>query len=199
MGGLVLDKAVDEYNGFVVFQPIINGIGGNLVSVQSSRISTMLHQSSLLGILPPHTKQWVAPWTALFHGGKLSGSRSFLTENNCFLVLVYSAKTARILILMAIPGQTAFVFIADYFYKGTSTVNAIFVITYVAVGLLQVMILLYICHLLVHTMWRFKVDPDNSSIPYLTSLGDCIGSSLLLLAFMLLRYVGNEYDPTGNT
>lgn len=70
MGGLVLDKAVDEYSGFVVFQPIINGIGGNLVSVQSSRISTMLHQSCLLGMIPPHTKQWVAPWTALFHGGK---------------------------------------------------------------------------------------------------------------------------------
>lgn len=70
MGGLVLDSAVDKYDGFVVFQPIINGIGGNLVSVQSSRISTMLHQSTILGILPPHTRQWVAPWTALFSGGK---------------------------------------------------------------------------------------------------------------------------------
>lgn len=69
MGGLVLNQAFDEYDGFVVFQPIINGIGGNLVSVQSSRISTNLHQSSIIGILPPHTKQWVAPWTALFYGG----------------------------------------------------------------------------------------------------------------------------------
>ncbi|GLV45034.1 uncharacterized protein CBL_14393 [Carabus blaptoides fortunei] len=104
MGGLVLDSAVDKYDGFVVFQPIINGIGGNLVSVQSSRISTMLHQSTILGILPPHTKQWVAPWTALFSG-------------------VYSAKTARILILMAIPGQTIFVFIADYFFTWRITID----------------------------------------------------------------------------
>lgn len=70
MGGLVLDQAVQDYPGYVVFQPIINGIGGNLVSVQSSRISTMLHQTTLPGIFPPHTKHIVPPWSALFKGGK---------------------------------------------------------------------------------------------------------------------------------
>jgi len=69
-GGLVLDSAVGMYTTFVVFQPIINGIGGNLVSVQSSRISTMLHQSSLPGIIPPHTRLCVSPWAALFKGCK---------------------------------------------------------------------------------------------------------------------------------
>lgn len=70
LGGLVLDTAVEDYAGFVVFQPIINGIGGNLVSVQCSRISTMLHKTSIPGLIPPHTKQFVPPWTALFKGGK---------------------------------------------------------------------------------------------------------------------------------
>lgn len=69
LGGLVLDQAVDSFEGFVVFQPIINGIGGNLVSVQSSKISTRLHQSSIMGILPPHGKICELPWRALFHGG----------------------------------------------------------------------------------------------------------------------------------
>lgn len=69
MGGLVLDQAVDHFNGFVVFQPIINGIGGNLVSVQSSKISTMLHQSSILGIVPPHAEICESPWRALINGG----------------------------------------------------------------------------------------------------------------------------------
>lgn len=59
---------VDSYDGFEVFQPVINGIGGNLVSVQASRMSTMLHQSSIMGILPPHGKIWVFPWAALFVG-----------------------------------------------------------------------------------------------------------------------------------
>jgi len=65
----VLDAAVEVFNGFVVFQPIINGIGGNLVSVQASKISTMLHQSSIIGIIPPHTQIFEWPWRALFKGG----------------------------------------------------------------------------------------------------------------------------------
>lgn len=69
MGGLVLDAAVGHFPGFVLFQPIINGIGGNLVSVQASKISTMLHQSSLIGIIPPHAKIFEYPWRALLSGG----------------------------------------------------------------------------------------------------------------------------------
>jgi len=67
-GGLVLEQMIQDYPGSEVFQPIINGIGGNLVSVQASRMSTMLHQSSIMGILPLHGKILVFPWTALFAG-----------------------------------------------------------------------------------------------------------------------------------
>lgn len=56
------------------------------------------------------------------------------------------------------------------------------------------MLLLYIAHVIIHAMWRFKIDPDSSSIPYLTALGDFLGSSLLLLAFMFLRYIGHQYE-----
>lgn len=76
MGGLVLDQAVDQFPGFVVFQPIINGIGGNLVSVQASKISTMLHQSSILGIVPPHASICESPWRALFRGGEYTPVRT---------------------------------------------------------------------------------------------------------------------------
>jgi solute carrier family 41 len=177
LGGLVLDSAVDQFTGFVVFQPIINGIGGNLVSVQASRISTMLHKTSLKGVIPPHTKQWVWPWKALIRG-------------------VLPAKSARILLLMMIPGQTVFVFVADLIYnEGVSCVYPAFALTYVGVSLLQIMLLLYIAHIMIHTMWRFKMDPDNSAIPYLTALGDLLGSSLLLLAFIFLRAIHQDYTP----
>jgi solute carrier family 41 len=48
------------------------------------------------------------------------------------------------------------------------------------------MILLYTAHLLIHLMWKWKVDPDNSAIPLLTAFGDLLGSSLLALAFFCL-------------
>ena len=42
-GGLILDSAVSKFSGIAVFQPVFNGVGGNLVAVQASRISTHLH------------------------------------------------------------------------------------------------------------------------------------------------------------
>lgn len=60
------------------------------------------------------------------------------------------------------------------------------------------MILLFIAHVMIHAMWRYKIDPDSSSIPYLTALGDLLGSSLLLLAFVFLRYIGKEYESKAN-
>ncbi|KAK9297880.1 hypothetical protein QLX08_008545 [Tetragonisca angustula] len=173
-GGLVLDQVVDSFNGFVIFQPIINGIGGNLVSVQASRISTTLHQTTIMGILPPHSKIFIAPWKALFRGS------------------LY-AKTARILICMAIFGETIFIFAADYIRNGTSTLRVYFVLSYIVMAVLQVMLLLYVAHVIIHAMWRYKIDPDNSAIPYLTALGDLSGTILLAIAFWFLISIHQEY------
>lgn len=127
MGGIVLEAAVNNFSGFVVFQPIINGIGGNLVSVQASKISTMLHQSSLPGIIPPHAKIFEMPWRALFKGTPYS-------------------KTARILILMSIPGQVLFIFVADYIHMGSTTIGAPFMLSYLTVSLIQVRFELFFFH-----------------------------------------------------
>ncbi|KAF5286514.1 hypothetical protein FQA39_LY16290 [Lamprigera yunnana] len=177
MGGLILDQAVGQFRGFVVFQPIVNGVGGNMASVHISRMSTMLQKSSLPGIIPPHSKLCVSPWTALVTG-------------------VLSAKTARILILMSIFGQSIFVFVADVVYnRGVSTVAPAFVFTYLFVSVLQIIILLYISHLFTHFLWKLKINPDNAAIPFLTALGDLFGSSFLLIAFIFLQCVGQQYQP----
>ena len=34
IGGLILDFTVKKFAGVAVFQPVINGVGGNLVAVQ---------------------------------------------------------------------------------------------------------------------------------------------------------------------
>jgi solute carrier family 41 len=57
------------------------------------------------------------------------------------------------------------------------------------------MLLLYMAHVMIHAMWRYKIDPDSAAIPYLTAFGDLFGSSLLLAAFIFLRAIGHEYDP----
>lgn len=133
------------------------------------------------------------------------------------------AKTARILILMSIPGQILFIYLADYIHMSTSTIGFSFVLSYMFVSLLQVRIsqyffsslqidayvkciffffffqictLLYIAHIMIHAMWKYKIDPDNSAIPYLTALGDLFGSSLLAVAFLFLSAIGSPYGES---
>lgn len=43
-------------------------------------------------------------------------------------------------------------------------------------------------------MWKYKIDPDNSAIPFLTALGDLFGSCLLVLAFTFMMSIGQPYD-----
>lgn len=52
IAGLIFDLAVENYETIALLQPIINGVGANLVAVQASRISTYFHQRSSLGIMP---------------------------------------------------------------------------------------------------------------------------------------------------
>ena len=53
--------------------------------------------------------------------------------------------------------------------------------------------MLYVAHIMIHAMWRFKIDPDNSAIPYLTALGDLSGTLLLAGALWFLKEINREY------
>lgn len=60
---------------------------------------------------------------------------------------------------------------------------------------LQVAFLLYSAHIMVHWMWVKRIDPDNSAIPYLTALGDLLGTALLAASFSILYEIGDkDYD-----
>ncbi|XP_072945952.1 solute carrier family 41 member 2 isoform X2 [Epargyreus clarus] len=174
IGGIVLDQAVDRFTGYEVFQPIVNGIGGNLVCVQSSRLATHLHQTAIPGILPENTRIVEWPWKTLFFG-------------------TAAAKVARMLIVLAVFGQIIFMIVADFVYQGFVSIQVAFGITYVICSILQVMVLLYLAYILIHFMWKKKKDPDNAAIPYLTALGDLLGSIFLGLAFVILSIFGLEY------
>ncbi|GIX69314.1 solute carrier family 41 member 1 [Caerostris extrusa] len=168
IGGCILDFAVDRFHGIAVFQPVINGVGGNLVAVQASRISTYLHQRSKLGILPPEDAEFI------------NGIHS---------------TTARVLILMVIPGHLVFTYGIRFVNAGHTSVTGMFLTFYLLAALIQVAVLLYAAHVMVYWMWLKHIDPDNSAIPYLTALGDLLGTALLALAFMILYEIGDkDYD-----
>lgn len=50
---------------------------------------------------------------------------------------------------------------------------------------------------MIHWMWVKRIDPDNSAIPYLTALGDLLGTALLAVAFSVLYTLGDKDSDVG--
>ncbi|XP_028265792.1 solute carrier family 41 member 1 isoform X1 [Parambassis ranga] len=166
-GGLILDKTVSDPNfeGMAVFTPVINGVGGNLVAIQASRISTYLHFWSIPGVLPYKMRQhWPNPCITFFSSG-------------------VNSKSARVLLMLVIPGHLVFLYAISLLQGEEAPITVAFTVCYLSAALLQVAILLYVADLIVRLMWRRSLDPDNFSIPYLTALGDLLGTGFLALCF----------------
>ncbi|MEQ2260721.1 hypothetical protein XENORESO_000605, partial [Xenotaenia resolanae] len=172
-GGLILDKTVSDPNfkGMAVFTPVINGVGGNLVAIQASRISTYLHFWSDPGVLPSKMSQhWPNPCITFFSSG-------------------VNSKSARVLLMLVIPGHLVFLYAISLLQGEEAPVTVAFTICYLCAALLQVAILLYVADLIVRLMWRRSLDPDNFSIPYLTALGDLLGTGFLALCFRCVSLI----------
>ncbi|XP_043978250.1 solute carrier family 41 member 1-like isoform X1 [Gambusia affinis] len=170
IGGLILDKTVSNpsFEGMAVFTPIINGVGGNLVAVQASRMSTYLHYWSVPGALPVKmSADCPGPCTA-------------------FCSSDVNSKSARVLVALVVPGHLLFLYTVQLLRGGHTAMTPTFIICYLCAALLQVLVLLYSSVLMVRWLWRRSLDPDNYSIPYLTALGDLLGTAFLALTFRFL-------------
>ncbi|XP_036613736.1 solute carrier family 41 member 1 isoform X2 [Trichosurus vulpecula] len=182
VGGLILDKTVSDPNfaGMAVFTPVINGVGGNLVAVQASRISTYLHMNGMPGeSSEPAPRRCPSPCTTFFSPD-------------------VNSRSARVLFLLVVPGHLVFLYTISCMQGGHTTLTLIFIIFYMTAALLQVLILLYIADWMVHWMWGRGLDPDNFSIPYLTALGDLLGTGLLALSFHVLWLIGDRDTDVGD-
>lgn len=180
-GGLILDFTVSQYKGVAVFQLVINGVGGNLVAVQASRISTELHSILSPGNLPNYFSLCINPCAAFCDSKKTT-----------------HAGTARMLMLMVIPGHLIFSYTISYLQAGHTSFTPIFMVVYLSAALIQVFLLLYIAQIMILRMWKCGVDPDNSAIPYLTALGDLLGTFLLGIAFQILYLIGDRDSDVGD-
>ncbi|KAL7882504.1 hypothetical protein SRHO_G00001620 [Serrasalmus rhombeus] len=181
IGGLILDKTVSDPNlaGIVVYTPVINGIGGNLVAIQSSRISTHLHFHSSPGEVPDEAKGCYYPCRTFCGSGA-------------------NHRSAQVLLLLVVPGHVIFLYTIHLMKSGHTTLTPIFMAVYLAAALLQVFLLLCIADWMVHSMWKSGKDPDSFSIPYLTALGDLLGTALLALSFHFLWVIGDQDSDVGD-
>ncbi|KAF7224818.1 transcript variant X2 [Nothobranchius furzeri] len=177
VGRLILDKTVSDENlvGIVVYAPVINGVGGNLVSIQASRISTHLHLNYSPREIPDSHK-------------------SCFNLCHTFVGTGSNQRSARVLLLLVLPGQLIFLHIIHLMKGGLTLPSPLFIVFFLSISLIQVFSLLCIADWMVHCLWQRSKDPDSYSIPYLTALGDLLGTALLSLSFLLLWCIG---DPGG--
>ncbi|XP_026270879.2 solute carrier family 41 member 3 isoform X1 [Urocitellus parryii] len=121
-GGLILSRTLSEqrYRGMAVLTPVICGVGGNLVAIQSSRISTYLHVRSSPGVLPlPMKGLWPRPWAT-------------------FCSPEINSTSARVLLLLVVPGHLLFFFVIRLVEGPAVASSRTFVLLYLLAGLLQV-------------------------------------------------------------
>ncbi|XP_051804285.1 solute carrier family 41 member 3-like isoform X2 [Acanthochromis polyacanthus] len=149
------------------------GVGGNLVAIQASRMSTYLHYWSVPGALPDKMNANCPGPCATFCSSDVN------------------SKSARVLLFLVVPGHLLFLYTIHLLQGGHTAMMPTFIICYLFAALLQVVILLYVAGLMVRWLWQRGLDPDNFSIPYLTALGDLLGTGFLALSFRLLLSVNS--------
>ncbi|XP_039737689.1 solute carrier family 41 member 1 isoform X1 [Pteropus medius] len=121
VGGLILDKTVSDPNfaGMAVFTPVINGVGGNLVAVQASRISTFLHMNGMPGENSEQApRRCPSPCTTFFSPD-------------------VNSRSARVLFLLVVPGHLVFLYTISCMQGGHTTLTLIFIVFYMTAALLQ--------------------------------------------------------------
>lgn len=125
-GGFILEHGKSRFSRLPVFQPVVNGVGGNLVAVQASRLSTSLHRNGKPGQLPANFKLLTGPLELFFKRKRYSTPDINLT-------------TARLLLLMSVPAHVLYFFVIR-FIEGESSapVTTLFLGLYMLFAVLQV-------------------------------------------------------------
>jgi len=93
---------------------------------------------------------------------------------------------------IALPGHVLFLFAISHIKAGHFDITTNFFIFYMCAALLQIFLLIIIGYWIVHFTWRQKKNPDNVCIPYLTAIGDLLGTAFLAISFHSLYLLGQR-------
>merc|ERR1711972_1101564 len=93
---------------------------------------------------------------------------------------VADKQAARGLISLNLPGSVFFVYVIVLIQTGGKAYPSFcFLVLYVIAAFAQVVVLIATSDHIVGRLWRCGMDPDNAAIPYVTALGDLVGTVAL--------------------
>ncbi|TMS39044.1 hypothetical protein L596_005636 [Steinernema carpocapsae] len=157
------------------FQPVLNGIGGNLAAILSSRIATELHCDSL-----DETSYTKPSWRSI--------ASSFVPRN----MFSWSpdadhSTVATILLILALPLFVLSFEILDYSHVLEMTIRYRELVAFCLTGVMQSSLLLWLASGVPLICARMNWCPDSVVIPILTSLGDLFSSAAFFGLVKTLR------------
>jgi len=125
------------------------GVGGNLVAVQASRLSTALHQQGKPGEFRNDEEYHTSTVCPNPYKVFCSKSINILFVNNRIILVYFSniidnnSSATRVLLFMAIPGHLTFVFLIWQLAADHIRLSILFIILYLIATLIQVEYFLY--------------------------------------------------------
>lgn len=143
-----------------VLCPLMNGLGGNIGGIFSARQASSLHK----------------------RGTKETLFRSEAT----LLAITPPIHLAFLLVIGLVLGRFEYGVVAEgipsfcFTFGASRMIAPAFLTLYLAGAAVQVVVLLLFADWLSSRAWKAGLDPDNHVVPYLTSLGDAIGTTVLV-------------------
>lgn len=137
--------------GLLIIIPSFIAINGNISSVMTSRLSSALH----MGLIKPNFK------------------RTKLLMRNFYSMVVIS--------LVAFPVIGVFAGVLNIVFGGGAEYFMVFPLITFTAGMSTALILIFVSMLFSYLTYRKGLDPDNVVIPFLTTIGDLVGISVLLI------------------
>ncbi len=159
LSGLFLgnnEELLKALPGILIIVPSFMAINGNISSVLASRLSSALH----MGLIKPNFR------------------RSETLTVNVHSMLIISVIS---FIILGLAGGAL-----NGFLGAEVGTFLMFPLITVTAGFITVVVLIILAIISSYLIYRNGLDPDNVVVPVLTTIGDFVGISVLLLITMLV-------------
>jgi solute carrier family 41 len=198
--GVVLDTFVQKFEGFALLVPVLTGLPGAVAAIFVSRTSTALHSGR--NAKPSNSRQRSR---FFMFGNDRSGISGWISDK-------YERFAPKWLQDIGGPTEgwlapctlfglgmivtTAFILFVRF--TGQMTFGIPFLLMFITVSSMAFLCALTIAHILTLLLWRFDYDPDIYCLPFITSLVDVIGQTLLVMAYYIAIGLGDSITAAVN-
>lgn len=197
--GIVLDTFVQKFEGFALLVPVLTGLPGAVAAISVSRTSTALHSGRNA---KPNARQRSR---FFMFGGDRSGVSGWISDKYERFAPQWlqdiGGPTEGWLAPCTLFGLGMVVtvaFILFVRFTGQMTFGVPFLLMFITVSSIAFLSALVIAHVLTLLLWRFDYDPDIYCLPFITSLVDVIGQTLLVVAYFIAIGLGDSITAAVN-